>query len=97
VLSLTDDDETEDARLRELAAAAVVEIASRLAQGEEPAATVVAVLDAVFAAGTARQELERPPHTRLGYEERVPVLLADPAVRGRVVETVLGILREEHE
>lgn len=97
VLSLTDDDETEDARLRELAAAAVVEIASRLAQGEEPAATVVAVLDAVFAAGTARQELERPPHTRLGYAERVPVLLADPAVRGRVVETVLGILREEHE
>lgn len=94
-LSLTDDHETEDAWLRELAAAAVVEIDSRLARGEEPAATVVAVLDAVFAAGATRPDLEHPPHTCLGYEERVPVLLADPAVRGRVVETVLGILREE--
>lgn len=92
-LTLTPRHETDDARLADLAGAAVAAIEARIRQGEEIRKVVVDVLGTVFAAGSGAEDMDRTPGAGPGAGERVAALLADPATVDRIVAEVVEILR----
>jgi hypothetical protein len=91
-LPLVHRQEVDDARLLALAETAVEAIGARLAGGEELRPVVVDVIGTVFGVGTGAEDLDRPPATGPRDDERVTLLLADPAVVERIVTTVLDLL-----
>ena len=84
--------EADDARLLALAETAVHAIGARLQSGEDPRSAVVDVLRKVFGLGTGAEDLDWPPATGPGEDERVARLLTDPAAVERIVATILDVL-----
>jgi hypothetical protein len=93
-LSLAEPDGPEDARLNDLAAAAVQAIGLRIGRGEDVASVVVDVVATVFRGDRLHDEIDRPPHAAPAYDERVSLRLADQSTVDRIVSTVLDILAE---
>jgi hypothetical protein len=86
--------EVEDARVRELAFAAVEAIRAGL-DGHDPTDTVVTVLTQLFLGGTGADELDRVPSAGDERHQGVSGLLADPVALTGIVDRVLGIVRGE--
>ncbi len=80
--------------MRDLAALAVAALEIRLGRGEEPMAAVSDVLGTVFAAGSGRESLDRPPGTSDGADEWLLAQLADPAAIARITDSVLVLLAD---
>ncbi|MEV6344081.1 hypothetical protein [Actinoplanes sp. NPDC051851] len=86
--------EQAEAHIRAAAAAAVEAIADRLARGFDVTRTVETVLRDYFVDGTGADELDRPPRTGAGVDERISALFADPAARDLLTLRVLRIVRD---
>ncbi|MEV5689701.1 hypothetical protein [Micromonospora globbae] len=86
--------EQDDARLTELASAAVEAISSRLRSGADPVDTVVRVIGVVFGGGTGSEEIDRTPDDLPATDAWVSALLSDPAATRRIVGEVLRIIDE---
>ncbi|MGB2567899.1 hypothetical protein ACPFP2_05530 [Micromonospora citrea] len=86
--------ERDEARLADLASAAVEAISRGLRGGADPYDTVVEVLGAVFGADTGGEEIDRTPGGAAATEERVSVLLADDVAVRRIVDEVLRIIAD---
>ncbi|MEU8154567.1 hypothetical protein AB0B94_12960 [Micromonospora sp. NPDC048986] len=86
--------ERDEARLADLAAAAVELISQRLGRGADPADAVVEVLGVVFGAGTGSERMDRTPDGGPAPEERLSVLLADDRTVRRIVDEVLRIVAD---
>ncbi|MEU1684778.1 hypothetical protein [Micromonospora sp. NPDC005707] len=95
-LVLVGPEERDEARLADLASAAVDAISRGLRGGADPYGTVVQVLGVVFGAGTGSEEIDRAPGGAAAVEERVSVLLSDDAAVRRIVDEVLRIIAEIH-
>jgi hypothetical protein len=89
-LQLVGPDETDDARLIDLADLALRAIEKRLDRGHEPAMAVSAVVRCVF--GTDDEVLDRLPHNGFTREDWLATALADEARLDRIVTTVLAVL-----
>jgi hypothetical protein len=96
-LALTDRYEQHDARLVELAAAAIDALQVRLRAGVDEEAAVTEVLCAVFGVGVGAEDLECPPHAGANDADRVSALLRDPAVVRRVIAASRAILADTAE
>lgn len=88
-LALVPRHETDDARLRDLAAAAVDAIEARVRRREDLRSVALDVLRTVFGAGTGAEDMDRTPGAGPGDAERVAALLADPATLDRIVAVLL--------
>ncbi|GID93962.1 hypothetical protein Adi01nite_33740 [Amorphoplanes digitatis] len=91
-LRAADPGEVVDARLRELAAAAVEAIGRGLADGGDPARVVSEVLNAVFGRVTPA-DLNVAPHVTADPTSRISELLADRKILDRIVADVVTIVR----
>ncbi|MEV7628704.1 hypothetical protein [Actinoplanes sp. NPDC089786] len=91
LVAMTPEDRADDV-LVAIAAGAVDAIAAGLGGGEDPEALVVRVVNAAFGAGSGSDQLDRRPGGADASDELVSALLADPAARGRIVATAIGIV-----
>lgn len=91
-LSMVDRHEADEARLVDLAAAAVAAIEVRWRRREDLRSVAVDVITTVFGSGTGAEALDRPPGAAFDEDERVRRLIADPATVDRIVATIVDIL-----
>ncbi|WP_327006622.1 hypothetical protein OHA72_04685 [Dactylosporangium sp. NBC_01737] len=91
-LPLSQRHEKDDARLAELAAAAVDAIDRRIRAGEDPVKAVAVVLDKTFRSGTGAEGLDMVPGTGPEPDERISLLLADESAMSRITKAALDIL-----
>ncbi|MBU2670314.1 hypothetical protein KOI35_43110 [Actinoplanes bogorensis] len=88
---LADPGDADEARVRELAAAAVEAIRAGLGRGEDAAAAVETVLSELFLGGTGADQIGRMPgHGEV--TERVSVLLGDRVAFAALVQRILPIV-----
>ncbi|MET7400357.1 hypothetical protein ABZS66_43410, partial [Dactylosporangium sp. NPDC005572] len=89
-LLLSEPYDTDDAELRALATVAMEAITDRVHAGDDPSAAVTEVLSTVFKpTRIGTHDLEPPRHDAIG---NIDELIADKAVVGRVVTTVLDTI-----
>ncbi|WP_344076586.1 hypothetical protein [Luedemannella helvata] len=93
-LSLVGDDELQDCRLRELAAAAIQAIREQTARGRDIHELTAAVLLEQFGSADLSSALADPPHAVRDVDEQIPHVLADPGRLNHIVQVVLSILAE---
>lgn len=93
-LRTVDDHDLDDAHVVVLAGLALEAIVTGLRRDGDPAAVVVRTLRTLFLGGSGAEELGRAPAAGPALDERLSVLLADPAAVDRIVERVLRIVRE---
>ncbi|MGC5052846.1 hypothetical protein ACLQ2S_15495 [Micromonospora sp. DT48] len=86
--------ERDEARLADLASAAVEAINHGLRDGGDPRETVVEVLRMVFGSDIGSEEIDRVPGETAATDERVSALLANDATVRRIVDDVLHIISD---
>jgi hypothetical protein len=93
-LHLTDRADTADARLVDLASAAVAAIEARVTAGNDITAVVTEVISTVFGDHLNSYDLDRAPLTAPDYDELTAARLVDRESVERIVAEVVRILKE---
>jgi hypothetical protein len=91
-LALNERHENDEARLVELAGAAVRAIERRIRAGQDPATAVGIVLDKAFRSGSGAEDLDLVPEGGADPAERITHLLADESAMSRITKAALDIL-----
>ncbi|MGI5179237.1 hypothetical protein ACQEVZ_23180 [Dactylosporangium sp. CA-152071] len=91
-LALSERHDNDEARLADLAAAAVQAIDRRIRAGQDPVEAVGIVLDLTFRSGSGAEDLDLVPGAGADPGERITLLLADETAMARITRAVLDIL-----